>query len=104
MDKKDIKKRILELSSEIEKHNKNYYVLDSPEISDYEYDVLMNELRNLEKENPEFSYENSPSKRVGGEALNTFEKVEHKIQMKSLQDVFSFDEVLSFINRCLNQL
>ncbi len=104
MDKKDIKKRILELSSEIEKHNKNYYVLDSPEISDYEYDVLMNELRNLEKENPEFSYENSPSKRVGGEALNTFEKVEHKIQMKSLQDVFSFDEVLSFVNRCLNQL
>jgi len=104
MDKKDIKKRILELSSEIEKHNKNYYVLDSPEISDYEYDVLMNELRNLEKENPEFSYENSPSKRVGGEALNTFDKVEHKVQMKSLQDVFSFDEVLSFVNRCLNQL
>ncbi|MGN0622200.1 MAG: NAD-dependent DNA ligase LigA [Porcipelethomonas sp.] len=104
MEKNKIKKRILELSEEIEKHNRNYYVLDSPEITDYEYDMLMNELKTLEIENPEFSFQTSPTKRVGGEALNTFEKVEHKVQMGSLQDVFSFDEVKDFIERCTEKL
>ena len=104
MEKKEIQKRIEFLSAELEKHNRNYYVLDNPEISDYEYDMMMQELKKLEAENPEFAYENSPTKRVGGEALNTFDEVEHAVQMGSLQDVFSFEEVQAFVERCIQQL
>ncbi|MGN0614055.1 MAG: NAD-dependent DNA ligase LigA [Porcipelethomonas sp.] len=104
MDKPEVFKRIKELSEEIEKHNRNYYVLDDPQISDYDYDMMMRELRRLEAENPEYAFENSPTKRVGGEALNTFDKVEHRVQMASLQDVFSFEEVEAFVRRCREQL
>lgn len=103
MEKNEILDRIKSLSAEIEKHNRSYYVLDNPEISDYEYDMMMKELRTLESENPEYAFANSPTKRVGGEALNTFEKVEHRVQMASLQDVFSFEEVESFVKRCKEQ-
>lgn len=104
MDKSEILKRINELSELIEFHSKNYYVLDNPQISDYDFDALMNELKKLEMENPEFAFETSPTKRIGGEVLTTFEKVEHKIQMASLQDVFSFAEVEDFINKCKEEL
>ena len=104
MEKTKIKERMEYLSAELERHNRNYYVLDNPEISDYDYDMMMRELRQLEKDNPEFASENSPTKRVGGAALNTFNKVEHRVQMASLQDVFSFEEVESFVNRCKAQL
>jgi len=104
MEKNQILDRIKSLSTELEKHNRNYYVLDNPEISDYEYDMMMKELKTLEAENPEYAFENSPTKRVGGEALNTFAEVEHKVQMGSLQDVFSFDEVQSFVSKCREQL
>lgn len=104
MDKSEILKRINELSELIEFHSKNYYVLDDPQISDFEFDALMNELKKLEKENPEFAFETSPTRRVGGEVLSTFEKVEHKIQMASLQDVFSFSEVEEFVNKCKAEL
>lgn len=104
MNNSEIFDKIKKLSSEIEKHNKNYYVLDNPEIPDYEYDMMMQELKKLESEYPEFAFENSPTKRVGGEALNTFEKVEHKVQMASLQDVFSFEEVKNFVVRCVELL
>ena len=104
MEKTKIKERMEYLSAELERHNRNYYVLDSPEISDYEYDMMMRELRGLEAENPDLASENSPTKRVGGAALNTFNKVEHRVQMASLQDVFSFEEVESFVNRCKAQL
>ncbi len=100
----EISAKIKKLSEELERHNRSYYVLDNPEISDYEYDMMMRELRQLESEYPEYASENSPTKRVGGEALSTFEKVEHKVQMGSLQDVFSFGEVEDFINRCKEQL
>ncbi|MGN1086372.1 MAG: NAD-dependent DNA ligase LigA, partial [Porcipelethomonas sp.] len=104
MDKSEILKRINELSELIEFHSKNYYVLDDPQISDFEFDALMNELKKLEKENPEFAFETSPTRRVGGEVLSTFEKVEHKVQMASLQDVFSFSEVEEFVNKCKTEL
>lgn len=104
MNKSEILKRINELSELIEFHSKNYYVLDNPQISDYEFDALMNELKKLEKENPEFAFETSPTRRVGGEVLSNFEKVEHKIQMASLQDVFSFSEVEEFVNKCKAEL
>ncbi len=104
MEKQQIKERMEYLSAELERHNRNYYVLDNPEISDYDYDMLMKELRSLEAEYPEFASANSPTQRVGGKALNTFDKVEHRVQMASLQDVFSFEELESFVNRCKEQL
>ncbi len=96
--------RIKQLRAELEKHNHSYYVLDDPTISDYEYDMLMQELIKLEEENPQFADPNSPSQRVGGEALNTFEKVTHTVQMGSLRDVFSTEQASEFITDCLKEL
>ncbi len=94
-----IKNEILQLRKEIEEHNHNYYVLDNPTISDYEYDILIHKLIKLEEENPEFADENSPSKRVGGVALKEFEQVKHDIPMQSLGDVFSREEIMDFDKR-----
>lgn len=99
MDKSIIEK-VNNLRSEIEQHNHNYYVMDNPTVDDYTYDMLMQELKNLEAEYPELADPNSPTQRVGGEALNLFEKVEHKVQMGSLQDVFSLEQVQAFTDRC----
>lgn len=96
LDFEDAKKRHAVLSEEIEKHNYSYYVLDDPTIEDYEYDMLMQELYRLEKAYPELITPQSPSQRVGGMAESTFEKVQHTVQMGSLQDVFSFDDVRDF--------
>ena len=96
MDFETAKKRHSELSEEIEEHNYAYYVLDDPKIEDYEYDRRMQELYGLEREFPELINPQSPSQRVGGHALSTFEKVTHSVQMASLQDVFGFDEVREF--------
>ncbi len=93
------KKRVSELTEILEKANHNYYDLDSPTLEDDEYDAYMRELRDIEQEYPELKSENSPSQRVGGSALNTFEKVDHAVQMASLQDVFSEDEVRAFFDR-----
>ncbi len=90
---------ILKLRKEIEEHNRNYYVLDNPTISDYEYDMLLRKLIELEEENPQFADENSPTKRVGGVALKEFEQVSHRVPMQSLGDVFSFDELMDFDKR-----
>ncbi len=99
MDKSIIEK-VNNLRAEIEQHNHNYYVMDNPTVDDYTYDMLMQELKNLEAEYPELADPNSPTQRVGGEALNLFEKVEHKVQMGSLQDVFSLEQVQAFTDRC----
>ena len=96
MDFEAAKKRHTELSEQIEEHNYAYYVLDDPKIEDYEYDRLMQELYSLEKAFPELITPQSPSQRVGGLALSSFEKVSHSVQMASLQDVFGFDEVKDF--------
>ena len=104
MDFKAAKKRHAELSEMIEEHNYAYYVLDDPKIEDYEYDRLMQELYSLEKEFPELVTPQSPSQRVGGLALSSFEKVSHSVQMASLQDVFSFDEVREFDARVKQSL
>ena len=104
MDKRQAQDRIKELTGLIEYHNNRYYVLDSPEIEDYEYDALYRELRSLEEEFPELSEPDSPTKRVGGEALSGFSKVNHTVQMGSLQDVFSFDHVKEFVDRIKAQL
>lgn len=92
--------RVKKLREEIEGHNYSYYVLDNPTVDDYTYDMLMQELKGLEEQYPELADKNSPTQRVGGEALNLFEKVEHRVQMGSLQDVFSFEQVKAFTDRC----
>lgn len=92
----DIKEKIEKLTKEIEAHNYNYYVLDSPTIEDYEYDMLLSELKALEEANPQFMLPNSPTQRVGGAAVNTFTPVQHAIQMDSLQDVFNFQALYDF--------
>lgn len=95
----NVEKEILQLRKELEKHNYSYYVMDSPTISDFEYDAMMQRLIRLEEENPQFADENSPTKRVGGVALSEFEQVTHNVQMQSLGDVFSYDELMEFDQR-----
>ena len=96
MSAQDVKTRLYELYDIIEKHNYSYYVLDAPTIEDDEYDKLMREVKAIEAEHPELVTEFSPTRRVGGAALSTFEKVTHTVQMGSLQDVFSEEELYSF--------
>lgn len=97
---REIIDKVKKLREEIEGHNHSYYVLDNPTVDDYTYDMLMQELKGLEEQYPELADKNSPTQRVGGEALNLFEKVEHRVQMGSLQDVFSFEQVKTFTDRC----
>ena len=103
MDINEAKKRVEQLTEKLEKANRDYYDLDSPTLEDDEYDALMRELRALESEFPELLSESSPSQRVGGTAATTFEKVPHAVQMASLQDVFSADEVRDFFERVQKQ-
>ena len=88
------------LIAEIERHNKLYYDNDEPEISDYEYDMLMQTLKKIEAENPDIVLPSSPTQHVGGNAKSElFSPVEHTVQMASLRDVFSFDDVRDFDNK-----
>lgn len=98
------KQRVFELKNIINDNNYNYYVLDNPTISDYDYDMLLRELETLEADFPELSTEDSPTRRVGGMSDNTFEKVPHTVQMGSLQDVFSYDELRAFDKRVRDTL
>ena len=93
------KARIEELSKEIEKHNYNYYVLSEPTISDYDFDMLLEELIDLEKQFPEFISPESPSQRVGGEITKDFKSVVHKHPMLSLSNTYSKEELVEFDNR-----
>ncbi len=92
-------KRIDELREEIKYHNKLYYENDEPEISDFEYDKLTQELKKLEKEHPEYISKESPTQIVGGKNKTIFSEVEHKVKMQSLQDVFSFEDVEEFLDK-----
>lgn len=95
----NIIKELSQLKKEIQEHNRRYYVEDSPSVSDYEYDMLMRRLKEIEKEHPELIAPDSPTQRVGGQALSAFESVRHEIPMDSLQDVFSEEELCEFDNR-----
>ncbi len=99
MDKSSAQKRIAELTDLLNYHNRKYYIEDSPEIEDYEYDALMRELRGLELLYPDLLSESSPSQRVGGAPVSGFKKVTHTVQMGSLQDVFSYSQIEDFVNR-----
>ena len=96
---KTILDEILDLRSKIAYHSDRYYNYDSPEISDYDYDMMYNRLLTLEAEHPEHFDPTSPTQRVGGKALDKFEKVTHNARMDSLSDVFSYEELDAFISK-----
>lgn len=96
MKKSEAKTRIDILRKEIEEHNKNYYILNHPVISDFEYDILLNELDTLEKKFPEFITENSPTRRVGSDITREFIQYEHRYPMLSLGNTYSEEELRDF--------
>ncbi len=104
MNKSEIKSRIAYLKEQIEYNSKLYYENDAPVISDYEYDMMFRELSELEEQNPELQDPTSPTHRVGGKALDKFEKFTHNVKMGSLTDVFSMDELRDFLDGVENVL
>ncbi len=98
MDRNQAEARITELRAQLEYHSNRYYNMDSPEISDYEYDTMMRELKSLEKDFPDFVSPDSPTQKVGGAAKREAGVlVRHNVPMLSLQDVFSKEEVEEFV-------
>jgi DNA ligase (NAD+) len=95
----NVNDRITELRRVLARANDLYYNADSPEMDDFEYDKLLRELETLEAQYPEFDSPDSPTKRVGGAAGSTFEKVTHNVRMGSLEDLFSYDEVQDFLTK-----
>lgn len=98
----DPKKRMDELVDLLKDANYRYYVLDNPQLLDFEYDHLLRELEELEAAHPELLRADSPTQRVGGEALSAFQKVEHPVPLQSLQDVFSTEELTEFLEKTLD--
>ena len=99
MNKEEAKVRIEELCKIIENHNYNYYILAQPTISDYDFDMLLNELIGLEKQYPEFITADSPTQRVGGDITKEFQTVKHRYPMLSLSNSYNIEEVKDFITR-----
>ena len=95
----DPRERIKELTSLLTEAGYRYYVLDDPQMPDYEYDRLLRELEQLEISYPQWAFANSPTKRVGGEALSQFQKYNHPVPLMSLQDLFSAEELIDFIDK-----
>ena len=107
MQKQAAAKRLAELREQIEYHNTRYHLYDEPEIEDFEYDALNRELKALEAQFPDLITADSPTQKVGAKTagvLNTFAAVEHKVQMASLQDVFSTDEVRDFAKKVVERI
>lgn len=99
----EVKERMESLTQLLNDANYQYYVLDDPQMPDFEYDRLLRELEDLEKEHPELTLQDSPTKRIGGQALSKFRKVTHPVPLMSLQDVFSLDELDDFLIKILEQ-
>ncbi len=95
----EAKDRINELKTKINYYSKLYYDMDNSPLSDYDYDMMMNELKALEKQNPELITLDSPTQKVGGHVRSDFEKVTHEVPLQSLQDIFTFEELYDFDNR-----
>ncbi len=104
LSKAEAKIEIEALVARLNAHSYRYYVLDDPSISDYEYDKMQNRLKQLEAAFPELILSYSPTQRVGGMAMSSFEKVTHTVQMGSLQDVFDVEEIRAFDRRCREEL
>ncbi len=99
MNPKEAETKIKELTSELNKHNHLYYVVNEPEISDYDFDVLLKKLLYLENQFPQFADSNSPTKRVGGDITKKFETVKHKYPMLSLSNTYSKEEIEEWVGR-----
>ena len=93
------KEQIRLLTQRLNEANYQYYVQDDPQMQDFEYDLLLRELEELEQANPQWALPDSPTRRVGGQALSQFEKVQHPVALMSLQDVFSAEELTEFVSR-----
>lgn len=104
MNKQQAEQQIAQLKEQINRYNHQYYVLDEPTVPDAEYDRLMRELIRLEKEFPELKSIDSPSQKVGGEALKSFTQVTHQVPMLSLDNVFSQEEWVAFVERIKDRL
>jgi len=96
------KERVLQLTKTLNEANYQYYVLDNPQMPDFEYDRLLRELEELEAAHPELVTPDSPTQRVGGEAVSGFEKYSHPVPLMSLQDVFSLEELGEFLEKTLS--
>ncbi|MDD3729744.1 MAG: NAD-dependent DNA ligase LigA [Endomicrobiaceae bacterium] len=104
MQDSNIKNKIEKLKEIIRRHDMLYYAFEKPEISDFEYDALLKELQTLEKENPQFITKDSPTQRVSGEVSSTFEKVEHKVPMMSLDNSYSIQDIKDWHERILKNI
>lgn len=104
MDKRKAAERAATLRKEIQRHNHLYYVLDQPEVPDETYDRMMRQLRRIEERFPDLAIPDSPTQRIGGEALDEFEKVRHKVPMLSLENAFSREELRAFFKRVESSL
>ena len=100
----EITKRVEELKELLNQYNYEYYVLDNPSISDYEYDLLYNELKSLEDKYPELITRDSPTQRVGGVPLSSFQKFTHRVPLKSLDNTFSKEELISFVEKVSREI
>ena len=100
----DVKEHINQLRKELAQHNYNYYVLDNPTISDYEFDIKLAELQKLEAKHPEFFDPTSPTQRVGGEVTKNFETVTHENRMYSLENSYSKEDLEDWENRIKKQV
>ena len=100
----DIQQQIKTLSDELRQHNYNYYTLDNPTISDFEFDAKLKQLQALEENHPEFADENSPTKRVGGQITKNFETVAHEHRMYSLDNSYSKEDLLDWETRIKKQI
>lgn len=100
MNQNQAKERVQELHTLLRQYEYEYYMLDNPSVDDFTYDMLMHELADLEQQFPDLLSPQSPTQRVGGSVSNEFQKTKHIVQMQSLQDVFDFEQVHNFIDRC----
>jgi len=100
----DVKNRILQLQEQLNQHNIHYYVHDNPTISDCEYDILLKELEYLEKIHPELQNSFSPTQKIGGEPLSSFQSLNHKIPMLSLANAMNDDDLKKFDSQILRLL
>ena len=95
----EVKEEVLRLRQELEQASYEYYVLDAPVMTDYDYDHKLRRLEELEREHPELITPDSPTRRVGGKALEAFQQVRHRVPLESLQDVFDYEELRAFDQR-----
>ena len=103
MNKKEAEKRLKELREKTAYYAKKYYDEDSPEISDFEYDMMIHEMEGIEEKYPELTNEESLTQKVGGHVREGFKKFEHKIPLLSMQDLFQMEEVVDYVDKIQKQ-